>query len=187
MHTQPSWKRRRCKMRFDKCCSQEAPHSDFMTLGTWSIRVFFKVHIWISSTPLPWHVGQTVWEEGVSVSVSCSCWQWVGGVYVNTKLSFYPRALKPSTVWSRIRVAAVSDCIITRANLTPVQPWVIREDIVLTLCDSAQSTGTIWCNSSSKTRLITFSTYSKDLVPHLFHIHAVLPSTVWFGVPIQSA
>lgn len=60
--------------------------------------------------------------------------RWVGGVYVNTKLSFYPCTLRPSTVWSRIKVSAVSDCIITGANLTPIQPRVIREDIILTLC-----------------------------------------------------
>lgn len=36
-------------------------------------------------------------------------------------------------------MAALSDCIITGANLTPIQPRVIREDIVLTLCYVARS------------------------------------------------
>ena len=40
-------------------------------------------------------------------------------------------------------MAAVSDCIITGANLTPIQHRVIREDIVLTLCYVALS-GDVW-------------------------------------------
>lgn len=64
----------------------------------------------------------------------------VGGAYVETKKKmFYPCSFKPSTVGSRIKVATVSDCIIIRANLTPVQSPVIREDIVLTLCFTAVS------------------------------------------------
>lgn len=54
-------------------------------------------------------------------------------VYMQIQLSLYLCSHMLSTVRSRIKVAAVSDCIITGANLTAVEPQVIREDIVLTL------------------------------------------------------